>query len=93
MPKCFFENDDFTHNRGATGAARGPKPGKAPIMGARRRCRRRLIFFKIEVRPRPCRPYRVRRRCIKALMNTGKSGYLRGKNQLQIPNFHHPFSF
>ena len=48
--------------RGATGAARAPKPGKAPIMAARRRCRRRLLFFKIEVRPRPCRPYRVRRR-------------------------------
>ena len=48
--------------RGATGAARAPKPGKAPIMAARRRCCRRLLFFKIEVRPRPCRPYRVRRR-------------------------------
>jgi hypothetical protein len=45
---------------GATGAARAPKPGKAPILAAR--CRRRLLFFKIEVRPRPCRPYRVRRR-------------------------------
>ena len=50
------------HFRGATGTARAPKPGKAPIMTARRRCR--LLFFKIEVRPRPCRPYRVRRRCI-----------------------------
>ena len=48
-------------HRGATGAARGPKPGKAPIMAARHRCR--LLFFKIEVRPRPCRPYRVRRCC------------------------------
>ena len=48
--------------RGATGAARAPKPGKAPIMAARRRYRRRLLFFKIEVRPRPCWPYRVRRR-------------------------------
>ena len=32
-------------------------------MAVRRHCRRRLLFFKIEVRPRPCRPYRVRRRC------------------------------
>ena len=54
--------------RGATGAARAPKPGKAPIMAARRRCRRRLLFFKIEVRPRPCRPYRVRRRCIHVMI-------------------------
>ena len=42
--------------RGATGAACAPKPGKAPIMAAR--CRRRHLFFKIKVRPRP---YRVRR--------------------------------
>ena len=48
---------------GATSAAGAPKPGKAPIMTARRRCRCRLLFFKIEVRPRPCRPYRVRRPC------------------------------
>ena len=48
--------------RGATGgAACAPKPGKAPIMAARRRCH--LLFFKIKVSPRPCRPYQVRRRC------------------------------
>ena len=47
--------------KGATGAARAPKPGKAPIMAARCRCHCRLLFFKIEVRPRPCWPYRVRR--------------------------------
>ena len=46
---------------GATGAAGVPKPGKAPIMAARRRCLPRLLFFKIKVRPWPCRPYRVRR--------------------------------
>ena len=45
--------------RGATGAVYAPKPGKAPIMAVRRR----LLFFKIEVRPQPCRPYRVRRHC------------------------------
>ena len=49
--------------RGTTSVARAPKPGKAPIMAARCRCRRSLLFFKIEVRPRPYRPYRVRRRC------------------------------
>jgi hypothetical protein len=48
--------------RGATGAALAPKPGKTSIMAARRRCCRRLLFFKIEVRPRPCWPYRVRGR-------------------------------
>ena len=53
-------------SRGATGAARASKPGKPPIMAARRRCRRRLLFFKIEVRPWPCRPYRVRRRWLGA---------------------------
>ena len=45
-------------------AARTSKPGKAPIMAARHPCCRLLLFFKIEVRPWPCRPYRVRRRCI-----------------------------
>ena len=49
-------------SRGATGAAGAPKPGKTPIMAARRSCRRRLLLFKIKVRPWPCRPYRVRRR-------------------------------
>ena len=32
-------------------------------MAARRRCCRRLLLFKIEVRPWPCRPYQVRRAC------------------------------
>ena len=36
-------------------------------MAALRRCRRRLLLFKIKVRPRPCRPYRVRRPCIGTL--------------------------
>ena len=47
--------------RGATGAARAPKPGKTPIMAARRR---RLLFFKIEVRPRSCRSYHIWRPCL-----------------------------
>ena len=47
-----------------TQGRRAPKPGKTPIMAARRCCRRRLLFFKIKVRPRPCQPYRVRRRCL-----------------------------
>ena len=41
--------------------ARPSQVSKAPIMTA---CRRRLLFFKIEVRPWPCRPYRVQRPCI-----------------------------
>ena len=49
--------------RGATGAARAPKPGETPIMAARRRCRRHLLFFKIEVRPRSCRSYHIWRPC------------------------------
>ena len=44
----------FIRPSGATGAAHAPKPGKAPIMAAHRRCRRRLLFFKIEVRPHMC---------------------------------------
>ena len=35
----------LTLSRGATGAARAPKTGKAPLMAARRHCRRRLLFF------------------------------------------------
>ena len=42
--------------RGATSAARAPKPGETPIMAASRRC---LLFFKIEVWPRSCRSYRI----------------------------------
>ena len=49
------------HCRGTTGAARTPKPGKTPIMAVRRRCR--LLFFKIEVRPRSCRSYHIWRPC------------------------------
>ena len=45
--------------RGATGAARAPKPGKIPIMAANRRRCRHLLFFKIEVRPRSCRSYYI----------------------------------
>ena len=59
-----FQISTYIYKRGATGAVRAPKPGKSSIMAARRRCCRRLLFFKIEVRPRPCRPYRVRRHCI-----------------------------
>ena len=51
--------DIWTDNRGATGAARAPKPGKTPIMEARRRCYRRLLFFMIEVRPGSCRSYPI----------------------------------
>ena len=43
--------------RGATGAARAPKPGKTPPMAPRCHCCRRFLFFKIEVRPRSCRSY------------------------------------
>ena len=49
--------------RGATGAACAHKPGKTPIMAARHRCRRRLLFFKIEVRPRSCRSYNIWHPC------------------------------
>jgi len=49
----------YIQSRGATGAARAPKPGKTPIMAARRR----LLFFKIEVRPRSCRSYHIWRPC------------------------------
>ena len=49
--------------RGATGAARGPNPGKTPRMAARRSCRCRVLFFKIKVRPRPCRSYPIWRPC------------------------------
>ena len=45
------------NSRGATGAARAPKPGKTPIM-ATRHCRR-LLFYKIKVRPRSCRSYHI----------------------------------
>ena len=38
--------------------------GAPPIMAARRHCRRRLLFFKIEVRPRSCRSYHMWRPCI-----------------------------
>ena len=51
--------DRQTNNiRGATGAARAPKPGKTPRMAACRRCRC-LLFFKIKVRPRSCRSYPI----------------------------------
>ena len=43
--------------RGATGAASVPKPDKTPITAACRRCRCRVLFFKIKVRPRSCRSY------------------------------------
>ena len=55
FPILFYYID---HCRGATGAARAPKPGKTSIMAARRRCRC-LLFFKIEVRPRSCRSYHI----------------------------------
>ena len=38
-------------------AVRGSKPGKIPIVAARHHCR--LLFFKIEVRPRSCRSYHI----------------------------------
>ena len=43
--------------RGATGAARVPKPDKTPIMVACRPYRRLVLFFKIKVGPRSCRSY------------------------------------
>ena len=52
--------------RDATGAARSAKPVKSPIMAAHRCCCRRLLFFKIEVRPRSCRSYHIWRPCTKA---------------------------
>ena len=51
--------DIWTDNRGATGAARAPKPGKTPIMEARRHCHRHLLFFMIKVRPGSCRSYPI----------------------------------
>ena len=45
--------------RGATRAARAPKPGKTPIMAA---CCC-LLFSKIKVRPRSCRSYPISRPC------------------------------
>ena len=45
--------------RGATGAAHAPKLDKTPMKVARRRCRRRLLSFKIEVRTRSCRSYPI----------------------------------
>ena len=59
----YFDFDLLPTIRGATGVARAPKPGKTPIMAARRRCRRRFLFFKIEVRPRSCRSYHIWRPC------------------------------
>ena len=56
-------NDGRSCTRGATGAARAPKLDKTPNTAARRRCRRRNLFFKIKVRPRSCRPYPVWRPC------------------------------
>ena len=41
--------------------ASAPKPGKTPTMAAR--CRRRLLLFKIKVRPRSCRYYPIWRPC------------------------------
>jgi hypothetical protein len=49
--------------RGATGAARAPKLDKTPNTAARRRCRRRNLFYKIKVRPRSCRSYTIWRPC------------------------------
>ena len=45
----------------ATGAppARVPQPDKTTLKTACRRCRRRVIFFKIKVRPRSCRSYLI----------------------------------
>ena len=46
--------------RGATSTAHTSKPCKTPIMAARRR---RLLFFKIEVRSRSCWSYHIWRHC------------------------------
>ena len=47
------------NSRGATCAVRAPKPGKTPIIVGRCRCCRRLLFFRIKVRPRSCRSYHI----------------------------------
>ena len=60
----------FMNHRGATVAARATKPGKTPIMAAPRRCRHRLLFFKIEVRPRSCRSYHIWRPWIQWILKT-----------------------
>ena len=52
--------------RGATGVACAPKPDKTPIMAARRR---RLLFFKIKVRPGSCRSYPIWRPWVIYLWN------------------------
>ena len=66
------------------GAARAPKPGKTPIMAARRRCRRHLLFFKIKVRPRP---YLVRRRCDRQCISS-KQQFIRAYLILQSLNIY-----
>ena len=67
-------SENFELIRGATGAARAPNPGKSSIMAARRRCRRRLLFFKIKVRPRSCRSYHVWRPCFMVVTPRSSKG-------------------
>ena len=50
--------------RGATCTECAPKPDKTPIMVVRLRGPRRILFFKIKVRPRSCRPYPLWRPCV-----------------------------
>ena len=52
-----FRGLHITVVRGATGAVRTPKLDKTPNTAAR--CRRRVLFCKIKVRPRSCRSYPV----------------------------------
>ena len=69
---CHFRDTaDFTvYTSGAAGAARAHGPGKTTNTAARRRCRPLFLFCKIEVRPRPSRPYRVRHRWRVAIIST-----------------------
>ena len=60
--------------RGTAGAARVPRLGKTANTTARRCCR--PLSWKIEVRPRSCRSYRVRRHCYSKLSQWWKNSFL-----------------
>ena len=62
LPKPFW-SCSVSLNRGATSAARAPKPDKPPNMAARHRCFRRVLFCKIKVRSWSCRSYSLWRPC------------------------------
>ena len=62
LEKLFISNNELQVYliRGATGKVRVPMPDKTPITVMRRR----FLFFKIKVRPRPCRSYPLWRPCL-----------------------------